>query len=111
GLLSLRRHSVLTEVARAMVDARQLSLRLDALYSRDDDEVWTDLLSAEIVRPVGTSGQRVAFAHNILFDFAVSVLLIEDEPAQVAAFLAAEPARPVFLRPSINYYFTRLWFE
>ena len=25
--------------------------------------------------------------------------------------MAAEPARPVFLRPSINYYFTRLWFD
>lgn len=111
GLLSLRRRSVLSDVARAMVEAHELSLRLDALYKRDDDEVWQDLFSAEVLTTVGTAGQRVSLAHNILFDFAVSVLLIEDNPAQVAAFLAAEPARPVFLRPSINYYFTRLWFE
>lgn len=111
GLLSLQRRSVLTEVARGLVEARQLSLRLDAAYRREDDEVWRDLFSSEILALVGTTGQRVAFAHNILFDFAVSVLLIEDEPAQVGAFLAAEPSRPVFLRPSINYYFTRLWFE
>jgi hypothetical protein len=111
GLLSLRRRSILTDIARTMVEARQLSLRQDALYRRDDDEIWRDLFSSEVLTELGTSGQRVAFAHNILFDFAVSVLLIEDEPAQVAAFLAAEPARPVFLRPSINYYFTRLWFD
>ena len=111
GLMSLRRRSVLTDIARAMAEARQLSLRRDALYRREDDDVWRDLFSSEIFTEVGTTGQRVTFAHNILFDFAVSVLLIEDEPAQVAAFLAAEPARPVFLRPSINYYFTRLWFE
>ena len=111
GLMSLRRRSVLTDIARAMVEARQLSLRRDALYRREDDDVWRDLFSSEIFTEVGTTGQRVTFAHNILFDFAVSVLLIEDKPAQVAAFLAAEPARPVFLRPSINYYFTRLWFE
>ena len=111
GLMSLRRRSVLTDIARAMVEARQLSLRQDAFYTREDDNVWRDLFSSEIFTEVGTRGQRVAFAHNILFDFAVSVLLIEDEPAQVATFLAAEPARPVFLRPSINYYFTRLWFE
>jgi hypothetical protein len=111
GLLSLRRRSVLGGVARTMVEARELSLRLDAIYRRDDDEVWQDLFSAEVLTTVGTAGQRVSFAHNILFDFAVSVLLIEDDPEQVASFLSVEPARPVFLRPSINYYFTRLWFE
>ena len=92
GLMSLRRRSVLTDIARAMVEARQLSLRRDALYRREDDDVLRDLFSSEIFTEVGTTGQRVTFAHNILFDFAVSVLLIEDEPAQVAAFLAAEPA-------------------
>jgi hypothetical protein len=111
GHLSLQRRSVLTDVARGLVEARQLSLRLDAAYRREEDEIWRDLFSSEILALVGTTGQRVAFAHNILFDFAVSVLLIEDDPAQAGAFLAAEPSRPVFLRPSINYYFTRLWFE
>ena len=111
GLMSFRRRSVLTHLARALVEARQLSLRHDTLYRPEDDDVWRDLFSSEILAGDGTTGQRVAFAHNILFDFAVSFLLIEDEPAQVAGFLAAEPARPVFLRPSINYYFTRLWFE
>ena len=111
GPTALRRRSVLADIARAMVEARQLSVRHDAHYRTEDDDTWRDLLSSEILTEVGTAGQRVAFAHNILFDFAVSFLLIEDEPAQVAAFLATEPARPVFLRPSINYYFTRLWFE
>ena len=104
GPMSLRRRSVLTNIARAMVESRELSLRQDANYRQEDDNVWRDLLSSEILIEVGTAHQRVAYAHNILFDFAVSFLLIEDEPAQVAAFLTAEPARPVFLRPSINYY-------
>ena len=82
GLMSLRRRSVLTDIARAMVEARQLSLRQDALYRREDDDIWQDLFSSEVLTKVGTTGQRVAFAHNILFDFAVSVLLIEDEPRQ-----------------------------
>ena len=111
GPTSLRRRSILADIARAMVEARQLSVRQDEHYRTEDDDTWLDLLSSEILTEIGTAGQRIAFAHNILFDFAVSFLLIEDEPAQVAEFLAAEPARPVFLRPSINYYFTRLWFE
>ena len=111
GPMSLRRRSVLTDIARAMVEDRQLSVRHDAHYRPEHDDTWRDLLSSEILTEVGTASQRIAYAHNILFDFAVSFLLIEDEPAQVAAFFATEPARPVFLRPSINYYFTRLWFE
>ncbi len=111
GRMSLRRRSVVTNITRAMVDAHHLSLRHDTLYRQEDDDVWQDLFSSEVLTEVGTTGQRVSFAHNILFDFAVSVLLIEDEPEQVASFLGAEPSRPVFLRPSINYYFTRLWFE
>ena len=96
GPTALRRRSVLADIARAMVDARQLSVRHDAHYRTEDDDTWRDLLSSGILTEVGTAGQRVAFTHNILFDFAVSFLLIEDEPAQVAAFLAAEPARPCF---------------
>ena len=111
GPMALRRRAVLTGIARAMVENRQLSLRQEAHYQQEDDEVWRDLFSSEILAEVETARQRVAFTHNILFDFAVSFLLIEDDPAEVAAFLAAEPARPVFLRPSINYYFTRLWFQ
>ena len=111
GPTALRRRSVLADIARAMVEARQLSLRHDAHYKSEDDDIWQDLLSSEILAESGSAGQRIAFAHNILFDFAVSYLLIDDEPAPVAEFLAREPARPVFLRPSINYYFTRLWFE
>ena len=61
GLMSLRRRSILTEIARAMVDARQLSRRQDAHYRREDDEVWRDLFSSEILTEVGSAGQRVAF--------------------------------------------------
>ena len=52
----------------------------------------------------------MSFSHNILFDYAVSVLLMEDDPPTVCAFLADDPSRPLFLRPSVDYYFTRLWY-
>jgi len=108
---AMRRHALLTLVTRRMVEARELSLRLEPVFGEGPDDVWRDLFSAAVLVKPDTAGQRVAYAHNILFDFAVSVLLIEDDAARVAAFLSAEPARPVFLRPSIDYYFTRLWFE
>jgi hypothetical protein len=44
-----------------------------------------------------------------LFDYSVSVYLLESDPVKLAAFVAKEPARPLFLRPSLVYHFTRLW--
>jgi len=37
--------------------------------------------------------------------------LLEDQPRAFAQFVAEEPARPLFLRPSLVYHFTRLWHE
>ena len=47
--------------------------------------------------------------HNILFDYAISMLLIEDDPKHLERFIMEDPSRPLFLRPSLTYFFTRLW--
>ena len=52
---------------------------------------------------------RVGFTHNILFDFTASLLLLDDNPQNFAKFVAEEPARPLFLRPTLVYHFTWLW--
>ena len=72
---------------------------------------WDNLLSDEVLAKVSSTKQRVAFSHNILFDYAISVLLIEDDPKQLEAFVSEDPSRPLFLRPSLNYFFTRLWYD
>jgi hypothetical protein len=92
-----------------MVAQRSLSMRKDEVDVIEGSGLWDSLLSAEILVNVSPTGQRVAFSHNILFDYAVSVLLIEDEPDKCVEFIAKDPSRPLFLRPSLNYYFTRLW--
>ena len=72
--------------------------------------VLRELLSDEILMKVSSSGQRIAFSHNILFDYAISVLLIEDEPKRLERFISEDLSRPLFLRPSLTYFFTRLWY-
>ncbi len=111
GPLGEARRAVLSDVCHAMVQARGLSVRKDRAYDPVTDDAWRDLLSAEVLEEVGTSQQRVSFSHNILFDYAVSVLLIEDEPERVVEFVGEDPSRPLFLRPSLDYYFTRQWHE
>ena len=111
GPLGEDKRVFLSKVTQAMVAQRSLSMRKDEVDVIGRSGIWDSLLSAEILVNVSTTGQRVAFSHNILFDYAVSVLLIEDEPDKCVEFIAKDLSRPLFLRPSLNYYFTRLWYS
>ena len=109
------RWSVLERVARRMVVERSLTIkRSDISEALDLDTptkqaAWNELQSDEILAKVSPTKQRVAFSHNIFFDYAISVLLIEDAPQRLENFVLEDESRPLFLRPSLTYFFTRLW--
>ena len=107
---------VLEQIADQMAKERSLSVRHNTVYETLNLDIsgqriaWDELQSDEILAKVSSSGQRIAFSHNILFDYAISVLLIDDEPQHLANFITEDPSRPLFLRPSLTYFFTRLWY-
>lgn len=107
----------LTKIAQQMVEESSLTVRREDIYeSLDLDKearltAWNALLSDEILSKTSSAGQRIAFSHNILFDYAISTLLIEDSPQELVSFVLQEPSRPLFLRPSLTYFFTRLWYD
>ena len=108
---------VLKRIVRRMVEERSLTVRQNDVYKDLEldklaiQRAWDDLLSDEILAKVSLTGQRIAFSHNILFDYAISVLLIEDDPQQLEDFVLEDSSRPLFLRPSLSYFFTRLWYD
>ena len=107
---------LLRQIADKMVQERSLSVRIDDVYGDVNLDkpvrktAWDKLQSDEILAKVSSTGQRIAFSHNILFDYAVSVLLIDDEPQHLESFITDDLSRPLFLRPSLTYFFTRLWY-
>ena len=113
----LDRRSVLEQVARLMVEERSLTVRTEDAYEHAHlhtpakQTAWNNLLSDEILARVSSTGIRIAFSHNILFDYAISVLLIEAAPQQLENFVLEDESRPLFLRPSLTYFFTRLWYS
>ncbi|MCP5488593.1 MAG: ATP-binding protein [Verrucomicrobia bacterium] len=110
GVKADARNMVARIVARAMVAQSSLSVQLEQVYDLKADETWQELLSVEVLEKVGRKNQdRVAFRHNMLFDYAVSRLLIDDSPEALAAFLKEDKARALFLRPSLYYHFASLW--
>ena len=106
---------VLRQIVDKMVQKRSLSVRMDAIYDLGLDNpviktAWDKLQSDEILARDSSTGQRIAFSHNILFDYAISVLLIDDKPQDLEDFILEDASRPLFLRPSLTYFFTRLWY-
>lgn len=107
---------VLRRIAHRMVKGRSLTVKVDDIYDDVDLDnpvrktAWDKLQSDEILVKVSSTRQRIAFSHNILFDYAISVLLIDDEPQDLEKFILEDASRPLFLRPSLTYFFTRLWY-
>ncbi len=110
------RQFVLTKVVRWMIEEQALAIRQEDVYEELDLEkpvrkvAWEDLMSDEILTKI-SSGQRIAFSHNILFDYAISILLIEDDPQKLEDFVNEDLSRPLFLRPSLTYFFIHLWYN
>ncbi len=111
GWLADERRVFLSRITRKMVNDRSLSLRTDEVYEVGGSDTWNSLLTSEVLVYTSDNEQRITFRHNILFDYAVSILLIEDDADRLIDFLSEDSSRPLFLRPSLSFYFTRLWHE
>ena len=107
----------LSKLHVAWLKERSLSVRQEEVYENAslhkpaNQTAWNDLLSDEILSKVSSTGLQIAFSHNILFDYAISILLIEDDPRRFEDFVLQDESRPLFLRPSLTYFFTRLWYK
>jgi AAA domain len=101
------RLSILSSVSSQMVSSRTLSIPFsDAYRHAGISQTFQSLLSDEVLHKTQT--QRIAYAHNILFDFSVSKLLLDEE--RLFPFLK-NPDRSIFFRPSISYFLALLWYR
>ena len=111
GPRAFDREAILHRLVKEMVAHRSLSVSRANVYDPQLGDSWLDLLSREVLVEAASSAQRVRFRHNILFDYAVSVLVLDDQPDSLLRFLAEDRSRQLFLRPSLVYFFARLWHE
>ena len=111
GDYSIETRHLLTRMTRRMVEAYSLAVKREEVFELAAAPFWVGLLSSGVVTETGATQQRIGFSHNILFDYAVSVLVIDDTAQAIHEFIAPDFSRPLFLRPSIAYYYTRLWYD
>ncbi len=107
----IAREIFLSKITRDMVENRVLSVRKEHIEGQEAEKLLEELLNDEILVELPLSKQKIGFYHNILFDYAVSILIFDDNPEKLVDLISKDKTFPIFLRPSLNYYFTRLWYN
>lgn len=97
----------LRRLLEKMVETRSLSVAEASVYQVGQGPILTALQSDEILKQSVTN--RLSFVHNILFDYGVARLLLDEQ--SVETFIQTDPSRTIFFRPSLAYFFHYLWFR
>ena len=109
------RHAVLRDVVGAMSRERALHVDRDLVETAAAGPHISDLLSEQVLiewKPRPEDPPRdstLAFAHHVLFDYAVARLLLRRNTIRLVAFLEADPAFVLLGRPSLVMHFHHLW--
>jgi hypothetical protein len=103
------RTRILRQATSAMIKSRSLAFTPAEVFSDEIATSWHALFSSNVLSETGPGKQAAQFSHNILFDYAISVLAIPESTPGLVDFLTEDSSRPLFLRPSLLYYFVQLW--
>jgi hypothetical protein len=101
------RKAFLRALLEKMVEARSLSIPETGVYTIGQGPILSALQSDEVLKESVTN--RLSFVHNILFDYGVARLLLDEQ--NVEEFIQVDKARTIFFRPSLAYFFHYLWFR
>ena len=107
--------AVLRRACERMVTARSLQVARSDLADPSASAALDTMLSAQVLvewqpNPSAQPDRQIlAFAHHLLFDYAVAQLLLAGLPGTVIVRLRGDPELALVVRPSILLHFHRLW--
>jgi hypothetical protein len=109
------REAVLRQASEAMIAARALRVERSRVAATVRSGALHEMLSGQVLvewQPSPTAPPEryvLAFAHNVLFDYAVARLLLRGDPAALVQRLAESPDLVLVIRPSLVLHFRHLW--
>jgi signal recognition particle GTPase len=114
------REALLRKVVEKMVETRSLRVNrsdvIDVNHSQSDSQLLKGVLSSHILtewkssNSVSVDRTILTFAHHVLFDYAVSCLILRGLTNITVKRLESEFDLALAIRPSIVFYFQHLWF-
>jgi hypothetical protein len=102
---SALKERLLRAVTQEMVDTKVLSVPETDVIEPGFGKALRALKSSEVLRKSVTG--RLSFAHNILFDYAIARLLLDE--FRLFDFIRVDLSRSLFFRPSLTLFFHRIW--
>ncbi|MCY4647383.1 MAG: hypothetical protein OXE73_10965 [Gammaproteobacteria bacterium] len=106
---ALSREVVLRRAVKAMVQERVLHVDQDLVVTEAAAApAIRDLLSAQVIVDA-PQWSTLAFAHHVLFDYAVARLMLRRSASHMAGVLASDRAFVLLGRPSVVMHFHHLW--
>ncbi|MBE6087091.1 MAG: AAA family ATPase [Clostridium beijerinckii] len=100
---------VLYDFTEKLIDKKTTIIKKREIFKPDISEGWNDLFSKSIIKYSDDFQNKVIFNHNILFDYAVSKLILIDNRDEIIEFIQSDRSRLIFLRPSFIYFFNSIW--
>ena len=112
------RENLLRRTTTAMVAQRALRVPRSTTIGNETaaSQILDDLLSAHVLAEGQTTTgtalrDLLRFPHHVLFDYAVARVGLPPEPAALVARLSQEPDLLIAIRPSIDVYLQRWWYQ
>jgi len=102
---ALERKRLLSIVLDKMIQSKTLSIAEVEISDIELSSALRELLSIELLRRNATG--RIFFSHNILFDYALARLSLDE--IRLSPFLAEDSNRSLYYRPSLNFFFGHVW--
>lgn len=100
---------LLRNLTRLLVTKENLSIRKEEIVTPLNVTVLDSLLSDGILVEAAPSKQKLAFAHNILLEYAVSIYLLPEEASEIIHFIEENKKLPFHFRQSFIYFYNQLW--
>jgi hypothetical protein len=106
------REAVLTEIVTALVGERKLTVAKTHILSTTKEPQFSSLCSDNVIveQIANLHGRNIiGFSHHLLFDYAVSRLVLASDFEGFLQTISRERDLSLFLRPSIDLFFKEAW--
>ncbi len=106
------REAILTEMVTALVGERKLTVAKTHILSTTKEPQFSSLCSDNVIveQVANLHGRNIiGFSHHLLFDYAVSRLVIGSDFERFLQTISRERDLSIFLRPSIDLFFKEAW--
>lgn len=111
------REAVLRKASEEMVATRQLRAERGKIADAANSGALNDVLRNQVMvewqpTPGGPVDRALlAYPHNVLFDYAISRIVLPQAPVALAQRLVGDPDLVLVVRPSLTILLQRLWTE